>query len=59
MDNVYIAKGLLRLVRRLEPSLGRREPSILEFRQIIEDHGLADRTVVELARMGWARKKPS
>jgi hypothetical protein len=56
MEDQRIQEGLLRLVRRLEPTLGRREPSIKEATEIIQRHGLEDKTLPELARMGFAAR---
>ena len=53
MNDQQVQRGLLQLVQRLEPSLGRREPSLAEAERIIEKHGLQDKTVKELARMGF------
>jgi hypothetical protein len=54
MRDRTVTDGLLRLVRRLEPSLGMSEPSIAEGMRIIEEHGLEDKPLAELARMGFS-----
>lgn len=57
MNSERIQEGLLRLVRRLEPSLGRRELSIAEAERIIKRHGLNDKSLVELERMGFDKRR--
>jgi hypothetical protein len=49
-----IQRGVLQLLHRLEPSLDcSREPSFAEAKRILKEHGLEDKSLVELARMGY------
>jgi hypothetical protein len=57
MNDERITQGLLRLLQKLDPSLEGREPSLAEGFAIIEAHGLADNTLPELARMGFAKRR--
>jgi hypothetical protein len=57
VNDARITQRLLRLLQKLEPSLERREPSLAEGFAIIEAHGIADNTMPELARMGFAKPR--
>jgi hypothetical protein len=59
MNDQQAQRGLLQLMQRLEPSLGQREPSFAEAKRIIEKHGLQDKTIKQLARMGFDTRNPA